>query len=179
MKCTVCQTAYNIKYLNQSMPTCYQQIIFSMKETFCCSNVHIQGNRVASLRERIALSLLMLFLALWTSATTYSIVDPGISKFDGFSPELLVYLFLVFMDWCVGFSMIWFIKLVDTLQLTLPFSLFSLHTIRCFAVILIRFIILGINDAWKLSGCVGMLLTSLCVISACLRQFVVTSLCWI
>eukprot|EP00483_Globobulimina_turgida_P000852 UN00853 len=114
-----------------------------MKETFCCSNIHIQGSRVASLRETIALSLLMLFLGLWTSATTFSIVDPGISKFDGVSAELMVYLFLVFMDWCVGFSMIWFIKLVDALQLTLPFSLFLLHAVRCCAVLFVRFVFLG------------------------------------
>eukprot|EP01084_Bolivina_argentea_P233025 392565_1 len=175
MKCTVCNTEYTIQYVNQLAPTYCQQLLFSMKETFCCTNIQIQGNRMVSLREKIALALLMFFLALWTSATTYSIVDPGIERFDGFSAELLVYLFLVFMDWCVGFSMIWFVKLVDSLQLSLPFVLMVLHISRCCAVIFIRFVILGINDAWKFSGCAGMLCTSLCVISACLRLYVMTA----
>lgn len=175
MKCTVCQTQYQIDYVNQIAPTICQRITFSIKETFCCNNLQIQGNRIPSIRERMALSLLMCFLALWTSATTYSIVDPGIRKFNGFSAELLVYLFLVFMDWCVGFSMIWFVKLVDTLQLSLPFALLVLHILRGGAVIMIRFIILGIEDAWKFAGCIGMICTSLCVISACLRLFTMTA----
>eukprot|EP01083_Nonionella_stella_P028503 78491_1 len=169
MKCTVCQTQYQIDYLNESTPSFIQRITFSIKETFCCRNIQIQGSRIPSIRERLALALLMSFLALWTSATTYSIVDPGVTTFSGFSAELLVYLFLVFMDWCVGFSMIWFVKLVDTLQLTLPFALLSIHVARAVAVIVIRFILLGSNDVWKCIGCIGMICTSICVIGACSR----------
>ena len=71
---------------------------------------------------------------------------------------------------------IWFIKLVDTLQLSLPFSLMLLHIVRCAGVILIRFVILGIEDSWKFAGCIGMLCTSLCVIAASLRLFIATSI---
>mmetsp|Transcript_9006 Transcript_9006/g.8096 ORF Transcript_9006/g.8096 Transcript_9006/m.8096 type:complete len:377 (-) Transcript_9006:1-1131(-) len=175
MKCTVCQFEYHIDYLNDSPPTCFKIVLFSLKETFCCSHLQIQGARIASLRERMALSLLMCFLALWTCATTYSIIDPGIDKFDGFTAELLVYLFLVFMDFCVGFSMIWFVKLVETLQLSLPMALGLLHVFRCIIVVLLRFVVMGINDAWKFAGNLGMITTSFCVISACAKLFLITA----
>lgn len=171
MKCTVCQYEYIIDYLNESPQTCSKILCFSIKETLCCSHLSIQG-RIASIRERLALLLLMCFLSLWTTATTYSIINPGIDKFDGFAAELLVYLFLVFMDFCVGFSMIWFVKLVETLQLTLPFSLGLIHIIRCIAVIILRFVIMGINDAWKFAANLGMIVTSFCVVSTCCKLFI-------
>ena len=176
LKCTVCQSVYHIEYCTTVQSNCCRQFLFILKETLCWRNLQIQGSRVPSIRERLALLLLMAFLSLWTAATTYSIVDPGVKEFDGLSAELLVYLFLVFMDFCVGFSMIWFVKLVDTLQLTLPFSLFVLHVARSGLVLVLKvFILSPQKDGWKIAGACGTLLTSLTVIVASLKMYIVTS----
>jgi len=176
LKCTVCQTIYNIEYCATTHSNCCRQFLYILKETLFWRNLQIQGTRVPSLRERFALLLLMAFLSLWTAATTYSIVDPGVKEFNGLSAELLVYLFLVFMDFCVGFSMIWFVKLVDTLQLTLPFTLMLLHIGRSVLVLVLKLVVLHPDyDFWKIAGSGGVLLTSLTVSVACLKMYVSTS----
>jgi len=175
LQCTVCATQYDVEYLDDAPHSCVQELAFAMKETFRCSNLQVQGRRVPSVRERVALALLMVFLSLWTAATTYSIVDPGISAFKGFSAELLVYLFLVFMDFCVGLSMCWFVRLVDTLQLTLPFALNGLHFFRCALVVVLRFAVLDTKGHWKMVGSLGTCFTSLCVICTCMRIYLRTA----
>ena len=121
MECTVCKTPFPIEFVNPDINVSRaSQISFVCKETLMCKNVGFQGNRIPSIRERIALFVLILFLTLWTIATTYSIMEPGLKTFSGISAELLVYMFLVFMDFCVGFSMIWFCKLIQCLQMSLP-----------------------------------------------------------
>jgi len=176
LKCTVCQTRYDISYLHSVESSCCHQFLFVLKETLFWRNLQIQGTRVPSIRERLALLLLMAFLSLWTAATTYSIVDPGVSDFNGLSAELLVYLFLVFMDFCVGFSMIWFVKLVDTLQLTLPFVLSLLHVARSVLVLVLKLIVIRPQgDGWKIVGSAGTLMTSLCVIVSCFKMYLVTA----
>ena len=125
LKCTVCQFAYHIDYVHEGPEASIWKIIFFVffQQTLCIQNIELQGSRVSTVRERSALGVLMFFLAFWTSATTYSIILPGITNFDTFSIELIIYLFLVALDMCVGLTMIWFAKLINTLQLTLPFVL--------------------------------------------------------
>jgi len=68
---------------------CKVWISFLMSLSFRFRSRCIVGRRAPTLRERVALYLLLSFLSCWTSATTYSILEPGVDKFNGVSPELL------------------------------------------------------------------------------------------
>lgn len=169
MRCTVCLSQYEIQYLQNTNNSYIAIASFALRQTLICTNLSIQG-RIPYLRERLALLLLMVFLILWTIATSYSIVDPGIDKFKAVG-EIIIYLFLVFMDFCVGLSMIFFVKLVDCLQLTMCFTLAMLYFTRIVGAFILRIFVFHEKDNWKFIGMLGMCITSLIVITHCFALF--------
>ena len=109
MKCTVCQFEYRIDYLNYFLV--FKIFLFATRNILLFTS-SIQGARIASIRER-PYYVINVFLSIMDIVTTYSIIDPGINKFDGFVLNYCIFIrFYGFLCWIL----IWFV-LIETLQL--------------------------------------------------------------
>ena len=152
LSCTVCKTKYDIEYTNNVNHKTRKCLIFSILTTLFCFSIELQGNRIPDIKERFALYFLFFFLFIWTSATTYSIMEPGINNFNGLTPTLLVYLFLISMDSIVSLSMLWFVHAIECLQMSIAFILFTIHFSRLFVVLYLKTMVQHNQDFWKIFG---------------------------
>jgi hypothetical protein len=136
MKCTVCLYTYTITVQEQKKIPKLKLLKFGLLETCICRTSQYQGPRRGNIYERIGFFCIFAFLTAWLICTTYTVLYPSPKTFEPGKKyttfNIIVYGFLIFMDWTVSFSVGAFVSHIRCMKMSLFAYLGTLYGSRFF-----------------------------------------------